>query len=111
MKLIIAGGRHYKFNINDIKKLNAIPDITEVVSGGASGADWCGEKWAEYRKLPVKRFVADWDTLGNSAGPIRNKQMAEYADAVALFPGGSGTQNMFRTALRLKLKIFDFRHN
>ncbi|CAK0743163.1 DUF2493 domain-containing protein [Azospirillaceae bacterium] len=109
MKLIIAGGRDYIFNEHDVKKLNAIPGITEVVSGGATGADACGEKWAAYRKLPVKRFPAEWDKHGRAAGPLRNKQMAEYADAVALFPGGRGTQNMHMNALRFKLRVFDFR--
>jgi len=109
MKLIIAGGRDYILNEHDIKKLNAIPGVTEVVSGGATGADSCGEKWAVYRKLPVKIFHAEWGKHGRSAGPLRNKQMAEYADAVALFPGGKGTSNMYMNALKYKLRIFDFR--
>ncbi len=109
MKLIIAGGRDYIFNLEDIKKLNSIEGITEVVSGGAKGADWCGEKWAAYKKLPVKKFSADWDKFGKLAGPMRNKEMAMYADAVALFPGGRGTANMFANAVMFKLKIFDFR--
>lgn len=109
MKLIIAGGRDYVFSTEDVKRLDSIPDVTEVVSGGASGADHHGEKWAERKDIPVKKFPADWNKLGNSAGPIRNKQMAQYADAVALFPGGRGTQNMFMNAIRHKLRIFDFR--
>ena len=109
MKLIIAGGRDYVFNAKDIERLNSIDGITEVVSGGASGADYHGEKWAESKDIPIKKFPADWNKHGNSAGPIRNKQMAIYADAVALFPGGRGTSHMFRTALIAKLKIFDFR--
>jgi len=109
MKLIIAGGRDYVFNSEDIKRLDSITGITEVVSGCASGADHHGEKWAESKDIPIKKFPAEWGKFGNSAGPIRNKQMAEYADAVALFPGGRGTQNMFMNAIRYKLRIFDFR--
>jgi hypothetical protein len=46
MKLIIAGGRDYKFTKSDLEKLDSIEGITEVVSGGARGADKCGEIWA-----------------------------------------------------------------
>lgn len=109
MKLIIAGGRDYSLTSSDIEKLNAIPNVTEVVSGGASGADYDGERWARSRHLPIERFEADWRGLGKKAGPIRNAQMAAYADAVALFPGGKGTVSMFNEAIKAGIKIYDFR--
>lgn len=109
MKLIIAGGRDYCLRPYDYTRLNRIRGVTEVVSGGARGADACGELWASNRKIPVKRFVADWDGFGKRAGMLRNRQMAEYADAVVLFPGGRGTDNMFDVAKELGLKIFDLR--
>jgi len=34
--------------------------------------------------------------------------MAAYADAVAVFPGGSGTRNMLAEARRAGLVVFDF---
>lgn len=48
------------------------------------------------RDIPVKRFPADWDRHGRAAGPIRNCQMAQYADAlIAIWDGKSrGTKNM-----------------
>ena len=112
MKLIIAGGRDYQFTPEDHDRLHAIDRqrrVTEVVSGGASGADKCGEKWALDNAITIHRFPADWKLHGKAAGPIRNRQMAEYADAVALFPGGKGTASMFAIATELGLKIFDFR--
>ena len=109
MKLIIAGGRTYKLTPYDYIRLDRIRGVTEVISGGASGADTCGELWAQASKIPVKRFVADWDGFGKRAGMLRNRQMAEYADAVVLFPGGRGTDNMFDVAKELGLKIFDLR--
>lgn len=89
MKLIIAGGRSYYLTAEDYKKLDRI-DIAEVVSGGASGADTCGENYAKKINVPTIVFKADWSKYGRKAGPLRNKQMAEYADGVALFPGGTG---------------------
>jgi hypothetical protein len=108
MKTIIAGGRDYQLDEWDLGQLDQI-GITEVVSGGAPGVDTSGESWAEYNLLPVKCFPADWKKHGRAAGPIRNRQMAEYADAVALFKGGIGTQSMFNEAKRAGIKIYDYR--
>ena len=112
MKLIIAGGRDYELTVQDYSKLNRIlPRVTEIVSGGARGADACGELWATLNHITLKRFPADWKRYGKRAGMLRNEQMGKYADAVALFPGGKGTQNMFKIAKRNGLQIFDFRTN
>lgn len=112
MKLIIAGGRDYKFTREDFDFISRIYDaflIEEIVSGGATGADRTGEIIADNRGTPVKRFPADWNQHGRAAGPIRNEEMAKYADAVVLFSGGKGTQNMFNQAQKHGLKIFDRR--
>ncbi len=115
MKLIIAGGRDYQFTSMDYQRLHRIVvdlvHVTEVVSGGASGADQCGEQWAGMLKIPVKVFKPDWDHHGKAAGPIRNREMAKYADSLALFPGGKGTDSMFNEARKAGLKIYDFRKN
>ena len=110
MKLIIAGGRDYKMTFEDWQKLDEI-DITEVVSGGASGADAEGERYAKNKAIPVSRFPADWKAHGKAAGPIRNRQMAKYADAVVLFPGGRGTASMRKEAIMAGIKIYDLRNN
>lgn len=110
MKLIIAGGRNYQFTGADYAALDALHllrGVSEVVSGCASGADKCGEEWAKRNNIPVKPFPANWKAFGRSAGPIRNRQMAEYADALALFPGGKGTANMREMAVLNYLEIFE----
>lgn len=71
--------------------------ITEVVCGMARGADTYGMKWAICDAgLPVAKFPADWDTHGLKAGPIRNGQMADYADGLIVFiwDGSRGSANM-----------------
>ena len=114
MKLIIAGGRDYKMDLADYMRLEAIHlqfgPITEIVSGGAPVADAEGELWAELSNIPVKKFPAEWKTHGRAAGPIRNELMAQYADAVALFPGGKGTASMHAAAKRARIVIYDFRN-
>jgi hypothetical protein len=104
MKTIIAGGRRYIPCAQDYATLDSL-DITTVVSGGASGADQLGEEWAATRGVPLMRFVAEWDKYGKAAGPIRNREMAKYAEAVVLFRGGAGTKNMKQEALKAGLKI------
>jgi len=68
----------------------------EIVSGTAGGADRLGEAYAYSRGFSVKRFPADWESHGNSAGVIRNAEMAEYADAAIIFwnKKSKGTSNM-----------------
>lgn len=109
MRVIIAGGRDYGFTERDIAYLDRMRDeipIREVVSGGARGADSCGEEWAESRGIPVTRFPADWKGLGPPAGPIRNCMMAEYADALIAFPGRGGTAHMIEQARLRGLAVY-----
>ena len=111
MKTIIAGGRDYnlyerEFNILDRLRIE-IP-ITEVVSGGARGTDYGGEAWGHRRGLDVTIFPANWRQHSKAAAPIRNAEMAAYAEACVLFPG-KGTANMFEQAKKHGLVIYDFR--
>jgi hypothetical protein len=126
MKTIIAGGRDYEFSKDDIEFLNSIKSsISEVVCGKAKGADTEGENWAKSHNIPVKEFPADWKNLDAEnvlikngpygkynalAGHNRNEEMAKYADAVVLFDGGAGTNNMHKTSLKYNLRIFDRRN-
>ncbi len=54
--------------------------------------------------IPVKEMPADWNRYGNSAGPMRNRQMAEYADAAVIIWDGysRGTRNMVENMIRRK---------
>lgn len=109
MKVIIAGGRDVRLTHNDYRKLDGLK-ITEVVSGACpTGIDADGEAYARSREIPVKRFPAHWDAHGRAAGPMRNKEMAQYAEAVALFPGGKGTRSMHSEAKKADIIIYDFR--
>jgi|Laugrespbdmm15dd_1035085.scaffolds.fasta_scaffold00442_14 hypothetical protein len=115
-KIIIAGGRdfnNYQFFLNNIWPLLKGSNQIEIVSGCANGADKIGEKFAESFGLPISRFPANWSKYGKSAGPIRNLEMAKYADELIAFWDGksSGTKNMIDTATKLGLKINIFTYN
>jgi predicted Rossmann-fold nucleotide-binding protein len=109
MKVIIAGGRDYRFTEADKKALDKLftdHEFTEIVSGGARGADREGEHYAMYKGLPIRHFYAQWDRNGRGAGFIRNVEMAEYADALIAFPGRRGTEHMMKTARQHGLLVF-----
>lgn len=109
MKVIIAGSR----NITPEQFYNAMElfpdewDVLEVVSGTARGVDLMGELIAAFHKIPVKRFPADWDEHGLSAGMLRNAIMADYADALfAIWDGVSkGTKHMIDNATKKGLSV------
>ena len=109
MKVIVAGSRNFK----DYKLLKDTLDILlsinkdiEIISGGAKGADFLGEKFANENNLKLTLFPADW-SLDKKAGYIRNKQMAEYGDSLVAFWDGKskGTKMMIDLAKNLNLKM------
>lgn len=104
MKVIVAGGRDMRNWELLCQTLNEKKDlIDEVVCGEAQGADIGGKNWAEENGIPVKSFFAQWDKYGRAAGPIRNKEMAEYADYLIAFWDGKsqGTKNMIEEMKKL----------
>ena len=111
MKLIIAGGRDFFPEFDDFEFLETLhknEKITEVVSGCAKGADSFGELWAEENNIPVKKFPADWKKYGRGAGHRRNKQMADYGEALLAYWDGasSGTKSMIEYAKERGLKVY-----
>lgn len=120
MKLIIAGSRDLEIDASCGVSLHNLTNITEVVCGMAKGVDLAGKYFAENdwkldyplcsnNPIPVKEFPADWDKHGKAAGHIRNKQMAEYADALLLIWDGTsrGSANMKQQMLKLKKPIYE----
>ena len=97
MKTIIAGSRDITDYTEVVAAVAAAPwEITEVISGGARGADSLGEEFADQNNLPLRIKPADWNRFGRSAGPIRNQEMAEIGEAlIAIWDGRSrGTAHM-----------------
>lgn len=112
-RVIIAGGRHFddyellartcdRYLSNKSKTADIV-----VVSGTCSGADLLGERYAMKRGYSIDRYPPDWETFGDAAGPIRNRQMANVADALIAFHDGKsrGTKNMIKEAEKRKLLV------
>ena len=112
-RVVIAGCRDYSnydeakvyigFCLSNIRKEN---DIV-IVSGCACGADKIGERYAEENGFQVEKYPADWRKYGRSAGPKRNKKMAEVCDYVICFWDGKsrGTKSMIDYAKKYNKPI------
>lgn len=112
MKVIVAGSRtitDYKLVERAILESGWHEQITEVVCGSARGVDGIGARWARAYSIQVRYFRADWDIYGKAAGPIRNKEMAQYADALILVWDGQskGSADMLRKAKAHGLRIYE----
>ncbi len=114
MLTIIAGSRSAR-EYHVIKALEECPwieKITSVISGTAHGADRWGEKYAKNKGIEVIKFPAEWDMYGMSAGPRRNKEMAQNADSlIAIYDGfsrGTGSMLGYAKDFGLKTLIYFF---
>jgi len=100
MRVIVAGSRAICDDevVREAIKASGFP-ISEIVSGAATGIDQAAERIAVEDSVPLKRFLPDWDTYGKKAGPVRNREMAAYADAlIAVWDGRSkGTRHIIET--------------
>jgi hypothetical protein len=112
VKCIIAGSRKFANKQAIFAAIESRPFIMEIVSGRGTGIDAVGELYAKTKNLPLQMFPADWRALGKSAGPIRNRKMSDYAEALIPIPvtsareGGSGSWDMIGYAKRRGLRVF-----
>jgi hypothetical protein len=103
MILLVCGGRD--FTDQDaayaaLDRTHAKRPVTLLIHGDAPGADRLGRDWANSRGIPERAFPADWQKLGQIAGPVRNQRMLDEGkpDGVLALPGGRGTADMCRRA-------------
>ena len=114
IKLIIAGKRDFNdYSLlknqvdNFIQDYNLNVEEITIISGGASGADALGEKYAKENNFPCEVFKADWNKYGKAAGPIRNARMAAVATHAIVFWDGisKGSLSMINEAKFKKLNL------
>ena len=90
MKLAIVGSRILPETDENLAKMTElikrnISGITEVVSGGASGADTLAERFAKQEGITFILFEADWEKYHRAAGPLRNAKVVSYCDKLIAF--------------------------
>lgn len=120
MKLIIAGSRDLEIcgehicDYLDYFQLN--PE--EIVTGNSGNVDKAGNEFAEdnfrysqYEKCSyiLTLFSPDWNKHGKAAGPIRNREMAQYSDALLIVWNGEsrGSKNMKEEMLKLDKPVYE----
>lgn len=109
-RICITGGRDYKNRRAVFDALNQQhrlgPGITEIGFGCARGADAFALEWAQENDITYKRYVADWDSIGDQAGSIRNIVMLTdfRPDKLFVFPGSVGTNHCTRAARKMKIE-------
>ena len=95
MKLAIIGSRTFtdytaldlaiKQFFCDATTDGYIPRFTEIVSGGAVGADSLGAQWGCEWGIKVVEHLPEWEKYGKRAGFIRNKTIIDNATHILAF--------------------------
>ena len=99
MRVAVVGSR----TLTDICAGPYLPaGTTEIISGGARGADAAARAWAEAHGLPLREILPDYRRWGRYAPIRRNDEIVAAADyVVALWDGVSrGTAYVIRRCLR-----------
>lgn len=96
----------YQYLCFKLKGLN----ITEIISGGAKGADSLAERYANENNIFMTVFIPEWSLYGKSAGYRRNELIVENSDEVYAFWDGEspGTKHSIELAKKLNKPITVF---
>jgi hypothetical protein len=118
LRVLVTGGRTFtdrNWLWAGLDLIHSKQPITEIIEGGAPGADVRAGEWSLSR-LGKKATVveAEWEKHSrglkhgqkNPAGMIRNNQMAALRpDIVLATPGGNGTMHMVEIAKKRGLTV------
>jgi hypothetical protein len=112
-KIGIVGSRRRNIPVDFMKCEEAFfsvyEDGDEIVSGGCpKGGDAFAEIIAKKYQIPIKIYYAQWNKLGNSAGFIRNTDIARDSDvliAVVAFDRSGGTEDIVKKVEKMGKKI------
>lgn len=106
MRVLVFGGRNYSDALHFHRVMTRI-NPTEIICGGATGADELARLWAVAHRIDHRVYYAKWDTFDKSAGPIRNQHMLDDArpEYAVAFPGGLGTADMMLRVERAGITI------
>lgn len=114
-RVIICGSRNFADKERCFRYLDfhlKYRPYVEIVSGHAKGADSFGEEYAKEHNLKLTVFPADWKKYGRAAGPIRNREMLQYASEespviIAFWDGKSaGTKNMIEQGRKAGAEVY-----
>jgi hypothetical protein len=108
MKVLVTGSRTWRDARSIRERLMALPEGTEVIQGGAGGADFIAGSVACALEMPVRTFRARWPLYGKRADILRNLQMLdEQPDLVLAFWDGKsrGTKHTIDEARKRGIPV------
>jgi len=108
-KMGVIGSRNF-VNYKFMKEILDSFPFSEIVSGGAKGADSLARRYAEEKNIPITEILPDWNQYGKSAGFKRNKSIIDQSDAIIAFWDGvsSGTKNSIYLAKKANKNVYIF---
>lgn len=113
---LVCGGRNYTDGPTVLRVLTELMEARgrpeALIHGDATGADTLAKTWALLAKVeprPYSVTKTDWNKFGRAAGSLRNQQMLDEGKPtlVVAFPGGPGTADMSRRALRANVELIE----
>jgi hypothetical protein len=110
MHTIIAGSRDITNPAAGIPHIEAAPwEPSLVLCGMARGVDLIGRAWALSQGIEVREYPAAWRQYGRRAGPMRNQEMVDTAQALVVirFQRSRGSKDVLMRARLRGLVIHD----
>lgn len=105
MKVLVTGDRNWNNWASVWRSLRGLGPLTEIVHGGARGADSMCAYVANKLGYTVHEHKAKWDLYGKAAGPLRNQEMLDKHPNIGLclafhddLAHSKGTADMVRRA-------------
>jgi len=106
MRLAVVGSRSFD-NKARLAEVLAEYSPSEIISGGAQGADTLAAEWAREHAIPVREFLPDYARYGRAAPLKRNVLIVDNADLLIAFWDGSsrGTKHTIDRAQEKGVKV------
>jgi hypothetical protein len=108
MKIAVIGSRtfnDYSLLKEKLDEISKSIQITEIISGGAKGADSLAEKYAREKGLLTHIIKPDWEKFGKSAGFRRNQDIINESDFCLAFWDGQSKGTLHSIELAKKKGI------
>lgn len=110
MKVLVCGSRDWiKYHVIR-RRLAELPEDTEIIEGGAPGADLMAKDAARSLGLDYVEHGANWIRHPKAAGPIRNRKMLDRNPDIELviafpLPQSKGTIDMIDEARKRGIEV------
>ncbi len=106
MQTAVIGSRSFQ-DYPFLKDILEGYQITQIISGGAQGADQLAQKYAKEKELPIRVFLPDYARYGRRDPFASNHSVIDNADQVVAFwdQKSPGTAHSIRYAQKQGKKV------